>query len=193
MDMALLAPLFGTDVGYWKPLMIIYPVFMVVAGIWVYVDANERVGNGCFWGGFAFAVPAIGLPLYYIMVIVYHIQGARGPSAQEQAERGEREKIRRKFVSQGELERQQFLDNAEQEGGTLYNPLTGMGSKGQGHKHFADQYAEELIQACKYEEAEQYLVDLLGVAKQENDGRAADTYTYYLSKLPGKKSPVEGE
>jgi len=188
---ALLAPLFGTDSGYWRPLTIIYPIFMIVAGIWVYVDANERVGNGWLWGTIAFAVPPIGLPLYYILIALYGWQNSRQRSGPEQAGREQLERERKKLVMQGELERQKYLHDAEEHGGTLFNPAIGMGSKGQGFRHFTDARAEELIQERRYDEALAYLRDLYAVAREENDGRAADTYRSYIASLPGGRDLVK--
>jgi len=187
----LLAPLFGTDFGYWRPLTIIYPVVMIVAGIWIYVDANERVGNGLFWGALAFAVPPIGVPLYYILVALNGWHNTRRRSHPEQAGREQLEAERKKFVMAGEIERQKYLHDAEERGGTVFNPNAGMGTKGQGFRHFRDERAEELIEAQRYDEALAYLKDMHMVARQEGDGRAADTYRSYIAGLPGGRDLVK--
>jgi len=182
--MGLLAPLFSTDVGYWKPLIIIYPAFMVISGLWVYIDANSRVGNGCFWGALAFAVPPIGLTLYYGSLLVMALRNAHGPSGQDRAARAEQEQLRKKLVTQGEIERQKYLEHAETYGGTLFNPQAGMGQPQSGSKHFTDQRAEELIAQKQYEEAKRYLLDMQALASEEHDAVRRETYRYYLAHLP---------
>ncbi len=66
-----------------------------------------------------------------------------------------------------------------------------MGTKGQGFRHFRDERAEELIEAERYEEALAYLKDMYAVARQEGDGRAADTYRAYVAGLPGGRDLVK--
>ena len=182
--MALLAPLFGTDFSYWKPLTIIYPALMVVCGLWIYVDANSRVGNGCFWGALAFAVPPLGVPLYYGALLAMALRDARGPGAQERREREQREQLRKQLVTQGEIQRQQYLEQAQAHGGTVFNPQAGMGQREGGCRHFVDQHAEELIEGRRYEEASDYLIDMYALARNEQDGVRMDTYRYYLCRLP---------
>ena len=178
----LLAPLFSTDTQ-WKPMILIYPVFMVVAGIWIYVDASERVGNGCFWGTLAFAVPPIGVPLYYLSLLYMAISSSQR-NREEDAQRQRMEEQRRRYVMQGDIERARDEAAWARDGGTRFNPAAGMGMQTRGFRYFTDNTVEELLQARRFSEARIHLEDMLALAREDSDTQRIETYRWYLAQLP---------
>jgi len=171
--------------GYWAPLKIIYPALMLVSGIWVYLDAQTRTSNGCFWGALAFAVPPIGVPLYYIGLLSMHIRDYDPAFKSKQQQNEMREQERRRRTAMGDIEKIREEQARDPDGGTMFDPLSGHSVSREGFKHFSDQRAEELLGEMKHEEAWDYLSDLYLLAREEGDGRAMDTYRHYISRIPG--------
>jgi len=171
--------------GYWAPLKIIFPLVMIVSGIWIYIDAQTRTGNGCFWGALAFAVPPIGVPLYYIGLLTMHIRDNDPAFKRQRAEEKETaKKEHRRYKMMGDIERAREEQARKSLGGTMFDPASGIGINREGHKHFTDQRAEYLIQSLQFEAAWDYLADLFVLAREENDARSVDTYRYYIARLP---------
>jgi len=170
--------------GYWAPLKVIFPVAMVVSGLWIWVDANSRSGNGCFWGLLAFVCPPIGVPFYYISLAVVNSKGPGASARQRSAERREREQERKRLVMMGDIERQREQAEGAGQPGRLFDPAAGMARRSDGCKHFTDEHAESLITAGKHEEAWHYLRDMYELAREEDDGRRKDTYLNYIARLP---------
>lgn len=170
--------------GQWGPLKIIFPAVMVVSGLWIYVDAQTRVGNGCFWGALAFAVPPIGVPLYYIGLLVMNVRNTDPAFRGNRLERQQQEQERKRRVGMGDIERLREERERDEHGGTMFDPVSGISVSRTGFAHFSDAHAEELIEQHSYEQAWEYLSDLYRLARAEGDGRAQDTYRHYISQLP---------
>lgn len=165
------------------PLKLTYILAMPIAGLWIGVDAAGRFGNGWLWGSIAFACPPVGVPLYYALVIYQSIASSRvdkGYLANREHQRSER----RKHLMMGEIERQHYLANAEQSGGTLFQQPGGLAPRDGGVQHFRDERADELIALGKLDDAREYISDLLAVAREDGDPRRVETYKHYLSQLP---------
>ena len=170
--------------GYWAPLKIIYPVLMLVSGIWIYHDAQSRTSNGCFWGALAFAVPPIGVPLYYIGLLTIHIRDYDPAFKRRQEQDEMRELERKRRTSMGDIERIREEEARDPDGGTMFDPASGHSVSREGFRHFNDQHAEELLGELKHDEAWDYLSDLFLVARDDGDGRGMDTYRNYISRIP---------
>lgn len=157
---------------------------MLVSGLWVYIDAQTRTGNGCFWGALAFAVPPIGVPLYYIGVLMMHLRDYDSTFRGQRKERESLERDRKKRVAMGDIEKQREEAAQLELGGTIFDPAAGLGVSRQGRQHFTDHNAETLLGEMKYDDAWGYLIELYHIACQENDLRAQDTLRHYISRIP---------
>lgn len=186
MELLMLLPSINTS-SSWKPMIIIYPLVMVMAGIWIYVDASSRTGNACSWASLAFAVPPIGVPLYYISLLIVGFQASRGPDKVEREERERMEAKRKQYVMQGLVEREKDFEQAMQGGGTMFDAASGMGKQLDGFKYYTDHRAEELIDAQDFTAARLYLEEMLGLARQDNDTERIETCRFYLNQLPDRK------
>jgi hypothetical protein len=163
-----------------SPLKITYLLAMPVAGLWVGVDSEMRIGNGWLWGSLAFACPFIGVPVYYGLLLVQGLSAERRNRDYD----GERERIKeqsRKFKMMGEIERQQYLDGAERSGGTVFGAAPE--AMRLGAQRFTDQRVEELLSLRKHGEAQVYLEDMLALAVETGDVEREQTYRYYLGRL----------
>lgn len=170
--------------GSWSPLKIIFPALMVGCGLWIYLDAETRVGNGCFWGALAFAVPPIGVPFYYFCVLVMTIRNTDPAFRSRKRERQQQEQERRRLVMMGDIERLREERGRDDYGGTMFDAQSGIGISREGFRHFTDSRAEDLIEGQRYEQAWDYLSDLYRLARSEGDQRALATYRHYISRLP---------
>lgn len=171
------------------PLKITYLLAMPVAGLWIGVDSESRIGNGWLWGSIAFACPFLGVPLYYGLLLYLCIRDGRRNKELDAEHEQVREQTRR-FKLMGEIERQQYLANAERSGGTLYGAQQEAASLGA--RHFTDERAEELLVRRQYEDAWDYLSDLYAVARAERDQHRTQTYLYYIGRLPDGAQRLRG-
>ncbi len=186
--MELLAQLsLPTTSTQWKPFIMVYLMVMPVAGIWIYVDSSMRTGNSCFWASLAFACPFIGVPFYYISLLVLELHNSRGPDKVEREERERMEAKRKQYVMQGLVEREKDFEQAMQGGGTMFDAASGMGKQLDGFKYYTDHRAEELIEAQDFTAAKLYLEEMLGFARQDNDTERIETCRFYLNRLPERE------
>ena len=171
--------------GYWGPLKLIFPAAMVICGLWIWVDANTRTGNGCIWGAIAFACPPIGVPLYYISLAVINSRGPGAEARKRSAQRAVMEQERRRLTAMGDIEMMREREARADQPGRIYDPAAGMARPRDGRKHFNDEHAEQLLETRQHEAAWEYLVDMYNLAGEEDDGRRRDTYLNYISRIPG--------
>ena len=163
------------------PLQITYLLAMPVAGLWVGVDSETRIGNGWLWGSIAFVCPFIGVPLYYGLLLYYALNTGQR-NKQLDAERDSIREQTRRFNAMGAIEREHYMMVAEQAGGTLYGDSPTAATPNT--RHFTDQRAEELLALRRYDEAREYLSDLLALAKESGDRDREQTYRFYLEQIP---------
>lgn len=88
-----------------------------------------RTGNSCFWASLAFACPIIGVPFYYISLLVLELHNSRRPDKVEREERELMEAKRKQYVMQGAIEREKDFEQAMQGGGTMFDAASGMGKQ----------------------------------------------------------------
>ncbi len=163
------------------PLQITYLLAMPVAGLWIGVDSEMRIGNGWVWGSLAFVCPPLGVPLYYGLLLVKALGEGRRDQARE-AERSNLREMRRKFNMMGSIEREHYLAEAEASGGTVFGAPPAAAA--QGAPLFRDERAEELLGAGDAEAAWDYLSDMHALACEQADFARAQTYRYYIGRLP---------
>jgi hypothetical protein len=163
------------------PLKITYLLAMPVAGLWVGVDAETRIGNGWVWGSIAFACPPLGVPLYYGLLLAQALGNGRR-NRELDAQQASSKEQRRRFTAMGAIEREHYLADAQASGGTVYGaPAPGAAA---GARHFTDERAEELLAAGDPAAAREYLTDMLALAREQGDSVREQTYRHYLSRLP---------
>lgn len=161
-------------------LMMIIPLAVLIAAIWVYVDATDHTDMGCVWGILAFVLPIPIVPLYFIM----RLYSARPASKQQLSRFADERKLFSGPRFASDIEKLQYLEWAEKGPGTMFDPLTGLNIRPEGYRHFTDARAEQLITQARYADAWDYLIELYGVAHKDQDVRGLDTYKNYISRLP---------
>ena len=164
------------------PLKITYLLAMPVAGLWIGVDAEMRIGNGWLWGCIAFVCPPVGVPLYYGLLLYRSLSDGRRNKDLD-AEQASLKEQRRKFNAMGAIEREHYLADAQASGGTLFgaSPRAAEVSTA----HFTDERAEELLASGDHAAAWDYLADMHALAREQGDTARAQTYRHYISLLPG--------
>lgn len=158
----------------------LYAVFIAYLAlvIWAALDAFEQTDMGCMWLTLFFMVPVLPL-IVYICFRSYVRRKMHVPDATDPREY-------RGHVSHfaNEIEKAQYIDAVSQGQGTMYEPSRPGAPRG-GFRHFTDSRAETLLSQGLHGEAFEYLAEMYEVAQDERDGRAQDTYMYYIHRLPG--------
>ncbi len=145
------------------------------------MDAFTATEMGCVWLGLFVFLPGIS----HIVYIFMRLYANRGVDPRVLRERElERSKYpETRFPS--EIQRAKFIEQAEKGHGTLYDPTAATFEGSAGFQHFKDNRAEALLREHRYEEAFEYLTDLLAVAVRDEDFRRRDTYRHYIQQIPG--------
>jgi len=144
-------------------------------------DAFNHTDMGCFWLAMFLCLPGIS----HIVYIFFRLYTSR-PVDKKILMQRELEKAKypvTRFPS--DIQRAKYIDAASKEHGTMYNPEAGINEDPGGYKHFTDGRAESLLSQQRFEEAFEYLADLLAVADKSGDVRGKDTYRHYINRIPG--------
>jgi len=172
-------------VSPWAYVYIAAAVLVLCAVFWAYNDALGHsdegcTSPGCFWIlMFIFFPPSI---LFYIVMRL--LLNRRAPrSAAQEYERERMEGSATRFPS--DIDKLRLLKYADQEHGTMFDPDASASQIPEGFPHFTDSRVEAFLEQFRHAEALDYLLDVYGVALDDHDARACDTYRHYLSRIPG--------
>jgi hypothetical protein len=170
----------------WLVVCIVIALLYCVVLFWACYDAMSRyefgcAGMGCIWPFLLITFPP-ALPFYIFMRFYSDRRVSRRILLERELERADAEKVPR-FAS--DIHKLRYLAAADKAHGTLYDPTTGAGMAAEGYPHFADSRAEALLSQRRFDEAQEYLLDLYTVAAKDGDVRGRDTYRHYLSQIPG--------
>lgn len=155
---------------------IVLGVGFFIFNLWIIWDAFDHTGYGCAWLAAFLFVPGISHVVY--LFIRYYVNRPdinpglqAGGIAQQEFSR---------FPT--EIEKARFIEAADREFGTMYEP--GSNAASVGYPHFRDERADLLLSEGRLDEAWDYLIDLYDLAKSDGDGHREDTYLHYISRLP---------
>lgn len=165
----------------WTDLLYLLAILQVIAFFWAVNHAFDHTDYGLVWVSIFILTGSLGVWVYLAMAL-YANRPYRGDSFKELLESKQGQAMSR-FGS--EIERARFIEAASSGPGTMYDPVEGVGERAEGHQHFVDARAEELLGSGRTEEAWQYLLDLHQLAAQEGDPQRRDTYRAYIARLPG--------
>lgn len=168
--------------GWVLGIMIAVALGWALLTIWCILDAFTNNDNGCLW------LMLMLSPLNPIVVPFYvfgKLYSQRSVSRRQQSLTGRSEEdsdITRRFAS--EFERAKFIEASMKGGGTMYEPGLLVQRRPEGAQHFKDERAELLLSEQRYEDAWDYLIDLLGLARDDNDFEREETYRSYIARIP---------
>lgn len=161
-----------------SPWTYIFPGAGLVFGIWVWVDAADKTEYPAIWGLLTMACWPVFLPLYFLLLFVYH----QRPRTRHMAEELERKRMP-KVLGRTAMEREYMLAEMLEGPGTVFDAEAGMSRKLGGHRYRALPLIEELM-VPQPQQAWTQLIELYETAEAEHDSETIATCEWYLRRLP---------